>query len=162
MLSPESKMYSTFEGSWGILKNNASERIYCALWLTLYPCHRFQVALIGFEADDGAVNGIQVLPLNHNFWPPAIQRKSEEWLPFHNVRESKTISCFDWRLVFSLSHWPTCQSYSQAEQLWSLGFLCSKTPLWWGQETCRWTHSEGRPSPRRCVGIDRWWKTHCL
>lgn len=39
----------------------------CLLYnMMMYPCHRFQVALIGFKADDGAVNRIQVLSLNHN------------------------------------------------------------------------------------------------
>lgn len=31
------------------------------------------MALVGFEADDGAINRVQVLPLNHNLRTPAIQ-----------------------------------------------------------------------------------------
>lgn len=36
------------------------------------------MALIGFEVDDGAINRVQVLPLNHNLRTPAIQ--TNNWL----------------------------------------------------------------------------------
>lgn len=36
------------------------------------------MALVGFEADDGAINRVQVLPLNHNLGTPAIH--TNYWL----------------------------------------------------------------------------------
>lgn len=46
------------------------------------------MALVGFEADDGAINRVQVLPFNHNLGTPAIQ--TNNWLFWAN--EQKWVS----------------------------------------------------------------------
>lgn len=45
------------------------------------------MALIGFEADDGAINRVQVLPLNRNLRTPAIQ--TNNWLFWAGERRKR-------------------------------------------------------------------------
>lgn len=47
------------------------------------------MALIGFEVDDGAINRVQVLPLNHNLRTPAIQ--TNNWLFWAGEQEKLSV-----------------------------------------------------------------------
>lgn len=49
------------------------------------------MALIGFKADDSAVNRIQVLPPNDNLRPPAIQANVRHIFLFFMSKEMKLL-----------------------------------------------------------------------